>query len=105
MAHSFQVSPYGVSAEQLEGIKSRCMQWAADLLQKPARGSETEAATDLSGDELRGRIERRQAGFPTPTEATRRPPGPQARPDQHHQKDQDRGIEIGHRWLRPGVDP
>ncbi len=90
-----EVSPYGVTAEQLEGIKSRCMQWAADLQQKPARGSDPEAAADLSGDELRGLIERRQAGFPIPpTEATRRPPGPKARPAQHHQKDQDRGIEL-----------
>ena len=82
---------YGVTADQLEAVKARCVEWAAGLLSQA--GSEPVAG--VSSEELRGLIERRQAGFPTPTtEATRRPPGPQARPAQHHHLDPDRGIEL-----------
>lgn len=86
-----QVVRYGVTADQLEAVKARCVEWAAGLLSQA--GSEPVAG--VSSEELRGLIERRQAGFPTPaTEATRRPPGPQARPAQHHHPDPDRGIEL-----------
>lgn len=82
-----QVARYGVTAEQLEDIKTRCTQWASTLQQQPATNDRDAA---VSSEELRGLIERRQAGFPTPaTEATRPPPGPQARPT-----DPDRGIEL-----------
>lgn len=86
-----QVVRYGVTADQLEAVKARCVEWAAGLLSQA--GSEPVAG--VSSEELRGLIERRQAGFPTATtEATRRPPGPQARPAQHHHLNPDRGIEL-----------
>ncbi len=82
------VRRYGVTAEQLENIKTRCTRWAVEL-----QGQRTnDPAAGVSSEELRGLIEQRQAGFPTPaTEATRRQPGSQAR--QHH-KDPHRGTEL-----------
>ena len=86
-----QVARYGVTADQLEAVKARCLEWA-ETLRSPA-GSEATAA--VSSEELRGLIDRRQAGFPTPaTEATRRRTGPQERPGPHHHPDSDRGIEL-----------
>lgn len=86
-----QVARYGVTADQLEAVKARCLEWA-ETLRSPA-GSEASAA--VSSEELRGLIDRRQAGFPTPaTEATRRRTGPQERPASHHHPDSDRGIEL-----------
>lgn len=86
-----QVARYGVTADQLEAVKARCVRWAAALHQQPAR----DTSGGLSSEELRGLIARREAGFPTPaTEATRRPPtSPQARTAGYPQ-DPNRGIEL-----------
>lgn len=92
-----QVARYGVTADELEDIKTRCTRWADTLQQEPASsdpGKPHEGlSAGLSSEELRGLMEHRQAGFPTPaTDATRRQPGPSAeRPARH--SDPDRGIE------------
>jgi len=59
-----QVARYGVTADQLEAVKSRCVEWATDLHNQAS------------------------------TEATRQPPAnPQARPAQPS-RDPDRGTEL-----------
>lgn len=70
---------------------------ASNLQHQPTAdtGNDPNVAADtrLSSEELRGLIERRQAGFPTPaTEATRLWSGPQARPGQRP-TDPDRNPE------------
>lgn len=81
------VRRYGVTTDRLESIKTRCTQWAADLLSQSSAGPADNRLSDLAPP-IRAR-------FPTaPTEVTQRPPGPQARPAQHHRKDQDRGVEL-----------
>lgn len=83
-----QVARYGVTAEELEAVKARCTQWAETLTQQSASAPQK----GLSGEELRGLMEHRQAGFPTPaTDATRRQPGPSAQ--RSGRPDPDRGIE------------
>ena len=52
-----QVVRYGVTADQLEAVKARCVEWAAGLLSQA--GSEPVAG--VSSEELRGLIERRRA--------------------------------------------
>lgn len=80
------VRRYGVTTDQLESIKTRCTQWAADLHSQSSTGPADNRLSDLA-PQIR-------ASFSTPpTGATQRPPGPQARPS-HHRKDQDRGVEL-----------
>ncbi|MDN5763694.1 MAG: nucleotidyl transferase AbiEii/AbiGii toxin family protein [Microlunatus sp.] len=84
------VRGYGVTADQLEDVKARCLQWASTLQKQP----DSEQRGGLSSEELRGLIERRQAGFPTPaTEATRPRSGPPAEATRRP-TDPDRGIEL-----------
>lgn len=65
------VSSYGVTAEELEDVKTRCAQWAETLQQQ----SSSEPRTQLSTDQLRDLRQQQQARFPTPpTHALR--PGP-----------------------------
>lgn len=69
------VQRYGVSAEQLEGIKARCMQWAAHLRgQSESAEVESSRLTEPQRSPL-------SASYPSPaTEATRhRPQSPEAR--------------------------
>lgn len=84
-----QVARYGVTADELEAVKTRCTRWAGTLSQHSAG----DPRKGLSGEELRGLLEHRQAAFPAPaTDATRRQPGPSAqRPGRA--ADSDRGIE------------
>ncbi len=78
-----QVARYGVNADQLDAVKSRCVEWATDL--------HNQASTDPAPDALRGQAKQMRANFPVPaTEATRQP---QARPAQPS-RDPDRGIEL-----------
>lgn len=86
-----QVARYGVTADQPETVKARCVEWVEAL--RSAASSEATAA--VSSEELRILSERGQAGSSTlATEATRRPPGPQERPIQRHHSDPDHGIEL-----------
>lgn len=87
-----QVARYGVTADQLEAIKARCVAWAATV-QQPGPATSSDHSATLSGEELRGLIERRQAGFPIPaTEATRPQPRQPDR-DVRRPPDADRGRE------------
>lgn len=87
------VRGYGVTPEELEDVKTRCVQWASTLQQQLDSGMRGEQRGGLSSDELRGLIERRQAGFPTPaTDATRPRPGPSVERSRRP-ADPDRGIE------------
>jgi len=87
------VRGYGVTAEELEDVKTRCAEWASALQQQPARAASSGQGSTLSSEELRGLIEHRQAGFPTSaTEATRPRPGPSAE-RARRPVDPDRGIE------------
>ncbi len=73
------VRGYGVTAEDLEGVKTRCTRWADTLLQQRASESRGGIGGGLSSEELRGLVERRQVGFPTSAaDATRRPSGQSA---------------------------
>lgn len=73
------VRGYGVTAEELEEIKSRCVEWASALQHRSDRPASKGPGSALSSEDLRGLIEHRQAGFPTPaTEATRPQPGTSA---------------------------
>lgn len=73
------VRGYGVTAEDLEEVKTRCTRWADTLQQQRASEPHGGISGGLSGEELRGLVEHRQAGFPTSaTDATRRSPGPSA---------------------------
>ena len=81
------VERYGVTADRLEAVKTRCVQWAADMRNTAS------TSTDLVEDPLRGLTEQLRASFPTPaTEAARHRPDPQAKPVQL--TDADRGIEL-----------
>lgn len=85
-----QVARYGVSAEQLEAIKTRCARWA-EALHNPPSSDRPEPALP---EELQAAAERMRAAYPTPaTEATRQRPGPQARPAQPP-ADPDQGMEL-----------
>lgn len=88
------VRGYGVSAEELEDVKTRCAAWVVTLQQPPGRATPSGQGSTLSSEELQGLIERRQAGFPTPaTEATQPQPGPSAERTRRP-ADPDRGIEL-----------
>lgn len=92
-----QVARYGVTADELEDIKTRCARWADTLQHQPASSDPGKQHEGLSGglssEELRGLMEHRQAGFPAPaTDATRRRPGPSAERS-GRPTGPDRGIE------------
>lgn len=88
------VNGYGVTAEELEDVKTRCAEWAVTLQQPPDRAAASGQRSTLSSEELHGLIERRKAGFPTPaTETTRPRPGPLAERNRRP-TDPDRGIEL-----------
>lgn len=66
------VSSYGVTAQGLEDVKTRCTQWAQILQQQLS----SEPPTDLDTDPLRELRRQQESRFPTPpTDALRPGPG------------------------------
>ena len=61
------VRAYGVTADQLEDIKTRSVQWAHVLQHEPDHPNQQQH-NELSGEDLRQLIELRQASFPTPAD-------------------------------------
>ena len=84
------VDRYDVTADQLEAVKTRCVQWATDL--------RSQASSDPAEDPLRDLAEHLRASFPMPaTEAVRQRPGqdePPAQRPPHPTPHPDRGIEL-----------
>ena len=95
------VRAYGVTADQLEDIKTRSVQWSDTLRHQPDEHNEAGAGSGsgLSGEELRQLIQLRQAKLPDAGyEATKGVARPA--PDQsdvrsrHTLRGPDRGIEL-----------
>lgn len=82
-----QVARYGVTADDLDAVKTRCTQWAAGIREQAASGPQ---------DAERAMPEHLRASFPRAvTDAARQPPSssPQARP-RTYTSTPERGVEL-----------
>ncbi len=79
------VDRYGVTADRLEAVKTRYVQWATDL--------RSQASCGPTEDPLRDLAEHMRASFPMPaTETIRQRTGPQDKPPAQKPRDPDRGM-------------
>lgn len=82
-----QVARYGVTADELDAVKTRCTQWAAGIREQAASGP---------SDAERAMPEHLRASFPRAvTDAARQPPSssPEARP-RTYPSTPERGVEL-----------